>query len=127
MKTILKKILLNTLAIGVVSQVAPGLSYGNDLKTLLTAALALALINAFLRPFLKILLLPITVITLGLMGWLVNVVVLYVTSLVVSGFEIMAFDLQVGDTSLVLNRFWAFVVVSFLLNIATTLISWVIR
>lgn len=126
MKHLLQKILLNTLAIVAVSYIAPGLTYGQSLGTLLLAALVLAIINAFLRPILKILLLPINIITLGLMGWLVNVIILYLVTLLVPGFEVVPFTLSIGGSTIVLSTFWAFVVISFLLNIATTLISWII-
>ena len=127
MKSILKKILLNTVAIAGVASFIPGLSYNHDLKTLLITALVLALINAFLKPFIKILFIPINIITLGLAGWLINVVILYLTTLVVSGFTIQPFTLVFYDTNIILSTFWAFVFVSFLLNIVTTIINWVLK
>jgi putative membrane protein len=126
MKSILQKILVNTLAILIASSLIGGLTWGSHLSTLLLASLVLALVNAFIRPFLKILFLPINVITLGLFGWVINVIVLYLTTLIVPGFHVIAFSLTLGSTTFVLNHLLAYIVVSFLLNILTTFTSWLI-
>lgn len=127
MRTILKRILLNTIAIAGVASLIPGISYNQNLKTLLTAALVLALINSFIKPFIKILFIPINIITLGLAGWFVNVIILYLTTLAVSGFTIQSFTLQAYNTNFVVSTFWSFILISFLLNIITTIINWVLR
>lgn len=127
MKNILQTVLFNTLAIAGVSYLAPGVSYNDQIQVLLVAAVVLGLVNAFVKPFLKILLLPLNVITLGLMGWLTNVIILYLVTLLVAGFSVGPFTLTIFGTALVLSTFWAYVVVSFMLNIATTLISWVLK
>jgi putative membrane protein len=127
MKNILKSILLNTLAIFLVASALPGLKFGQDFQVLIIAAIVLALINTFIKPFLKILLLPINVITLGLFGWLVNVIVLYLTTLVVPGLEVVPFTLTFGETTLVFSTFLAYIVITFALSATTTLIGWVIN
>lgn len=122
---LLKKIIFNTLAIAIVAYFIPGLDYGNNLKTLLVASLVFAFTNAFLKPFLKILLLPINIISLGLLGWLVNVIVLYLTDLIVPGLSIHPFTLTLLGNQLELSVFFSYIVVSFSLNLTLTLISWV--
>lgn len=126
MKSLVKKTILNTIAIMLVSALLPGLTYGNDLRVLFTAAIVLALLNAFLRPFLKILLLPINIITLGLVGWFMNAIILYLVTLFVPGFEVVAFDLEMMGTTLVLSKFFSLILVSVALSVVTTLISWFI-
>lgn len=126
MKSLLKRFLLNTVAILVVSYFAPGLSYGDNVGTLLTAALVFSMVNAFLKPFLKIILLPINVITLGLTGWLVQVVILYLTTLVVPDFGVSGFTLATPWTDLVLSTPLAYVVISFFLSWAGAIIGWAI-
>lgn len=126
MKHLLQTTLFNALAIAGVAYIAPGVTY-DTLTTLLLTAITLALVNAILRPFLKLLLLPINIITLGLMGWLTNVLILYIVDLLITNFSIDPFSLTLGGTELVLSQFWAYVVVSFLLNIASTLINWLLK
>jgi putative membrane protein len=125
MKTLFQKIFINLVAIFLASILITGIHWDNY-KTLLFAAIVLALVNAFLRPFLKILLLPINVITLGIFGWFMNSLILYLTTLIVPGFDIFPFTLNLLGISFVLNRLFAYVVVSFLLNIITTITSWIV-
>jgi putative membrane protein len=125
MKTLFQKIFINLVAIFLASILITGIHWDNY-KTLLFAAIVLALVNAFLRPFLKILLLPINVITLGIFGWFMNSLILYLTTLIVPGFDIFPFTLSLLGISFVLNRLFAYVVVSFLLNIITTITSWIV-
>ena len=123
MKSLIKTILFNSLAIFAVAYVASGVTYNSIWPTLIIAAAVLALMNAFVKPVLKIILLPINLITLGLLGWLVHVFVLYGVTVLVDGFEVSAFTLNLFGTGIALNTFFAYVVVAFLLNIATTIIS----
>ena len=92
MKFILRSVVINTIAIWITSRLVAGLSYGGSLTTLLVAALAFGLINIFVRPLLKIIMLPINLLTLGLFSWLINVLILYLTTLVVAGLTLHPFD-----------------------------------
>ena len=59
---------------------------------LLIAALVLGTINAFIRPLLWILTLPLTVFTFGLFALLINALMIKVTASIVSGFEVDRFS-----------------------------------
>ena len=48
----------------------------------------LALANALVRPLMHTMLMPLNCLTLGLLGFAVNVIVLWVVSAIVPGFEI---------------------------------------
>jgi putative membrane protein len=63
----------------------PPIQYG-DWTTLLIFAAILALINTFIRPILKILALPITCLTLGLFGIVINVLMFFLASTLTSLF-----------------------------------------
>ncbi|MBI1798114.1 MAG: phage holin family protein [Candidatus Eisenbacteria bacterium] len=54
----------------------------------LIAALVLALMNTVVRPILFVLTLPFTILTLGLFLFVLNAIVLWLTSLLVPGFHI---------------------------------------
>jgi len=126
MKQIIKTIFFNTIAIAAVSYLTPGLSYSHNLNTLIIAAVVLSFVNSFIKPFLKILFLPINVITLGLFGWFINVIVLFLVTLLVPGLNISGFEADIFGTTFVFSRFWAFIVISFMLNLVTTGITWIL-
>ncbi len=54
-------------------------------------ALGLGLANAFVRPILLFLTLPVTLLTFGLFIWVVNAIVLMLVANFVSGFEVKGF------------------------------------
>ncbi len=58
---------------------------------LLLAALVLGLINAFIRPLLWFLTLPLTVLTFGLFALIVNAFTIWLTATMVSNFEVRNF------------------------------------
>lgn len=55
------------------------------------AALVLGLINAFIRPVLWILTLPLTVLTFGLFALVINALMIWVTAKLVDDFEVRDF------------------------------------
>jgi putative membrane protein len=72
----LGRLILNMLALIVASLIVPhfklSLNLQNQLVYLLGLALIFGLINTFIRPIAKLISLPITLITLGLFGFVVN-------------------------------------------------------
>ncbi len=59
---------------------------------LLLAALVLGLINAFIRPLLWMLTLPLTVFTFGIFALLINAFMVKLTAAIVPGFEVDRFS-----------------------------------
>jgi putative membrane protein len=108
-KGLLLKWLVNAMALFVVVNVVAGISV-ERWQTLLVGALALGLLNAFFRPILMLLTLPINVLTLGLFTLIINGLIFYLAAWMIKGFYVAGFW----------NAFVAalvFSVVSFLLNL----------
>jgi len=87
------------------ARIVPGI-HVRSLETLALAALLLGVINAFVRPVLIMLTLPLTLITLGLFLLVINAAMLWLVSVVLEGFEVHGF----------LAAFWGAIVVG--------LVSW---
>jgi len=86
----LLRILVTAAALWVAASLIPGIAL-RDVTATLLAALVLGIINAFVRPILIILTLPITLLTLGLFIFVLNAFCLWLTSRVVPGFEVQSF------------------------------------
>lgn len=86
----LVRLLLNALALLIVSTVIPGIDVRGVLPAL-SAALVLGVVNAVVRPILLILTLPLTIVTLGLFIPLLNAALLKLVSLIIQGFEVHGF------------------------------------
>ena len=84
---LLISLLLNTLALIITAYIVPGFQVANFQSALL-AAIVLGVINTFIKPVLLFLTLPLTVVTLGLFVFVVNAIVLFLTSYFVTGLTI---------------------------------------
>ena len=78
MKLILR-VLINALALGAAAYLVPGIRAGNVTSVLLTA-LVFGLVNALVRPVLKLLSCPLLVLTLGLFTFVLNALMLMLTA-----------------------------------------------
>lgn len=64
-----------------------------SVMTAIFAAVVFGILNALVKPILVILSLPITLLTLGIFYFIINGLILYMTSAIVSGFTISSFGL----------------------------------
>ena len=78
------------LGLWVASAIVPGV-HVNSTGTLILAAVLLGVVNAFVRPVLFILTLPLTVLTLGLFLLVVNAAMIGLVALLLSGFSVNGF------------------------------------
>ena len=90
MRTFLLKWFVTAISIFIVANLFH-LIYFESLLVLALAALVLGILNAFLRPVLIFLTLPINILSLGLFTLIINAFILYVASGLVPGFEIASF------------------------------------
>ncbi len=108
LKKFLKSWAINTFAVLVVTQLVHGIRYDSN-AGLIVATLALGILNAFLRPLLLLLSLPILIFTLGLFTLVINAVLLYWVGNLVHDFHVDSFSaafwgaLVISLVSLILN------------------------
>ena len=76
----LLRLVINAAALWVAVKIVPGITYTGDWVPFLGVALIFGLINAFIRPLVKLLTLPIIFLTLGLFALVVNGMMLMLTS-----------------------------------------------
>ena len=81
--------LINTVAVLMAVVILnPHISYGGKLENLLLASLLLGILNAFVRPFLMVLALPLLIFTLGLFTLVINALLLSLLTLLLPFFHI---------------------------------------
>jgi putative membrane protein len=68
--------------------------YKGDIPGIVVISVIFGLVNGLIGPILRVLTLPISLMTLGLVGFVVNAVLLLVTAWIAQG---LSFDLKVGD------------------------------
>ena len=82
--------LVSAFAILVTAYILPGVHI-SSFTSALVAAIVLGIINAFVKPILLILTLPINVLTLGLFTFVVNALIIILTADLVPGFKVDGF------------------------------------
>lgn len=87
---LLMRLAINVFALLIVEYVVPGFRL-QDFWTAIVAAVAIGVVNTFIKPVLQIVALPISIITLGVGSFLINVLLLWGTSKLVPGFYIQDF------------------------------------
>lgn len=102
--------LFNAVAIYLTTLIISGVSVP-DFKSAVIAALVLGIVNAFIRPLVLILTLPVNILTLGLFTLVVNALMLYIVSSI---------------TALHVTTFWAALVGALLIALISTGLSHVL-
>lgn len=102
---LIMRLVINTLALLVVEYIVPGFHLAN-IWTAVVAAIAIGIVNTFIRPIIQIIALPFSILTFGIVAFLINVLLLWGTSMFVPGF--------------VIANFWTAVIASVLLSF----VSW---
>ena len=118
---LLKPIISSGLTIAVLAWALPSVSYRN-ITTLILASFVLTLLQKIARPALKILFLPINVVTLGLFSLVINVFILWLATYLVPGFVIndMVF------LGVHLNQFFSLLLISFFIGFLQGIIGFVL-
>lgn len=87
---IIVRLLISALAVFAGAYILPGVHVRN-FTTAIIVAIILALLNAFLKPVLVILTIPVTIVTLGLFLLVINAVIILLCAKLVDGFRVDGF------------------------------------
>jgi putative membrane protein len=100
-------------SLAVAAWIFSGITVGGSAGTLILAALVYGLLATFVKPVLKLLTLPLAIVTLGIAWFFVAMFILWLTDLIVGGMHIDGFWDLVGGTIVVwavgaVADFWLF-------------------
>lgn len=130
MKGLLRHFLMNLVALWATSIILPGLTYTGGFRALAIGALGLMFINMAIIPLLKIMFLPLNLLTLGLFTWAINVVGLYLLTTFVPAFRIIPYFFpgsNIGGVEIPaadLNILWVAILASFLVGLISHFLGW---
>jgi putative membrane protein len=108
--SLLFRIIIIAVACFLAARLLPGVTV-SDAKTAILVAIVLALLNAFLKPILVALTLPITILTFGLFLLVINILIILLAARIVPGFHVdgwlsaLLFSLIVSVITYVLDAF----------------------
>ncbi len=111
------RIVINAAALWVATRVVPGITVHGGGVALLGVALVFGLVNAVVRPALKLLTCPLVILTLGLFTFIINALMLWLTSALAQGIG-LAFEV---------DGFWPAFWGALVVTIVSTLLSLLVR
>jgi putative membrane protein len=107
----IRSIVITGITLGILSWALPTIGFSSFI-TLIIASIVLTILYSLVRPILKVLFLPVNVITLGLFSGIINIFLLWLSTYLVPGFHIQ--NMVIYGTHL--GQFWSLVFVSFLIG-----------
>lgn len=133
MKALLRYFLINLVSLWITTEIVKGLTYTGGFRSLVLGAAVFTIINFLLVPLVKILLLPLNLLTLGIFAWLTNVLALYALTTIYPafilrpyffpGYEVSGFIIPAVN----LSTLWVAIVASFLIGLITHLLHWLVH
>ena len=108
--------LVSAAALWVATRLVPGVTYEGGWVPFLGVALVFGVVNAFIRPVAKLLALPLIVLTLGLFSFVVNGLMLWLTSALAGAL----------DLGFHVRGFWAAFIGALVVSFVSTLLSMMI-
>ena len=99
-KKLIRNYLANILGIIIASRYLPGFSFQGPILLLFETATILTLLNYTLKPLLKLVFLPLILITLGLFTFAVNMLILWLITFISLGVHIATLETLVLATFL---------------------------
>jgi putative membrane protein len=109
--------MINIVAIYAAILIVPGIDLQSGLVSVLWLALIFGLINAFVRPLLKLLTCPLILLTLGLFTLLINTFLFWLTSQVGQAFGI----------NMVIDGFWPAFLGGLVVSVVSVVMSLILR
>lgn len=80
MADFLVRVIINGIALVAAIKFVPGAAFAGDIWKLALLAIVFGLVNAYLRPIVKMLSLPLNLVTFGLVGLLINIAMVMVSA-----------------------------------------------
>lgn len=116
MKKIIVGIVLNAIALYLVTIILKDIHYTGGVQFFLIAGLIIGTLNTFIRPLMKLLSLPLMIISLGLFTIVINVIIFWLTMKIVD-------VIPVSDISVTIENPWTYLVAAFFFGF----INWIIH
>lgn len=81
LQSLILQIVSGILGLWLAIQLVPGVAFADSTRTLVFAGIILGLVNFFIKPVVKLITLPLRIITLGLFGIIVNMAMIWIVDI----------------------------------------------
>lgn len=115
MALLILRIMINALSIGAAVKLIEGITFSGEWWKLIIVGAVFGLVNSLIKPIVRLVTLPLIILTLGLFTLLVNALMLVITAALSEPFSI----------GLRIDGFWPAFWGALIVSIVSTLLSWV--
>lgn len=129
MRSLLVRVLATAISLFTAGYFVQGFRIDSSWQAYLIASLVFIVTSSVIGPIIKLLLLPINLLTLGLFRWLSNVLVLYIFDLLYQGVTISGYNFPGASNGFLaipplhLSLFWTLVLSSLVISLTYSLVS----
>lgn len=120
LKKILIGVILNGVALYVATRLLPAITYTGGIKFFIIGGFIIGFLNTFVKPLMKLLSLPVLLLTLGLFSFVINVIIFW---LAVKGVNALHFS----DVSVAVNGILTYIIAAFVFAITNWILHIFIR
>ncbi len=130
MRTLLRALVYSSLSLFIAASSISTFRINGGLDGFLFTALVFSLLNLIVRPLLHLILLPLSLITFGIVSWVVNVLILYLLVRLSHHITISAWKFpglsyhQFALSSFAFNDWQTFIVIGVFIGIIINLLYW---
>src|ERR1035437_2912398 len=130
-KFLLKRIAIYSFSLWLLHRILPGVSIKAGLFTIVIAGIVLTILVLIVKPVLKLLSLPLNIITLGAFSIIIHTFILYLLTYFISEITIKAFRFSgvamigISIPAMSINTLGAFFVVAVVLSMVSSILFWI--
>lgn len=130
MKSLLRSILFYTVALYLVVTYIPGIKLKGGIEIMISAGILLSILMIFVRPLIKIVTLPINILTLGIFSGFASVIILFLLTRFIDQLSIQAWTLARFEyqgfviPKTYISTFWTYILVSSIISVITNALNW---
>lgn len=134
MKTVLRVVLYQSLALFLTSQILPGLRVLGGWSTYLIGGIFLSILSFALKPLLQLIAFPLNIITFGLFNCVINAILLWLLTVLVAKIDVHIFTIPgisfFGMTIPNIHIYSiipAYIVIAVILSAITWILTWITK
>lgn len=118
---LLRPVIVSGITLAILSFFLPTIEISN-MTALILASFVLTILQKFVRPILKLVFLPINVVTMGLFSVVLNIFLLWLLTYLVPGFQIHA--MMIGE--LAFNQWMSYLLISIIISLGQSILTLVV-
>ena len=110
------RLAVNAVALWLAAELLPGVIFDGGFVELILVALIFGLVNALVRPIVKLLTIPIRIVTVGLFTFVINALMVMITA------GLTDLDLEGG----IVKQFLVPLMASLVISVVSVVLSWIL-